>query len=87
MLAAMAGLLDIRFGPERTLLVRAEGELDREVARILLRVVVTAVAGRVARLKVDLSDARCTPDAEAVLTGCRRIATVMPERVSFGDVA
>lgn len=83
----MADSLEIRFLAERTLVVRASGELDHDLARVLLRVVATAMAGRVPRMHVDLTGVRCTPDGEVAVTGCLRLAQLMPDRVSVSRAA
>lgn len=83
----MADSLDIRFADEGTLVVSARGLLDHDLARVLLRVVATAVAARIPQMRVDLGGVRsCTPDAAVAVTGCRRLAQLMPDRVSVsGD--
>ncbi|HWL35374.1 MAG TPA: hypothetical protein VNQ77_04210 [Frankiaceae bacterium] len=84
----MADRLHIEFADERRLVVTASGLLDRDLARVLLRVVAIAVAQRVPRIRVDLGGVRtCTADAAVAVTGCRRLAQLMPDRVSVtGDV-
>lgn len=78
----MADSLQIEFDDDETLVVRASGLLDYELGRVLLRVVATGVASRVPRLRVDLGAVRWTSDAAVAVTGCRRLAQLMPERVS-----
>lgn len=84
----MADRLHIEFADERRLVVTASGLLDRDLARVLLRVVAIAVSQRVPRIRVDLAGVRsCTADAAVAVTGCRRLAQLMPDRVSVvGDV-
>lgn len=78
----MADRLLIEFADERTLVVTASGLLDHDLARVLLRVVATALSQRVPRMRVDLGGVRaCTADAAVAVTGCRRLAQLMPERV------
>ena len=84
----MADRLHIEFADERRLVVTASGLLDRDLARVLLRVVAIAVSQRIPRIRVDLVGVRtCTADAAVAVTGCRRLAQLMPDRVSVtGDV-
>lgn len=78
----MSDSLEISFR-ERTLVVRPSGRLDHELARVLLRVVATALAGRVPRMHVEFDGVYSyTADATIALNGCRRLAQLMPDRVS-----
>lgn len=80
-LIGMADSLHIEFDDD-TLVVRPSGLLDYELGRVLLRVVATGVATRVPRLRVDLGSVRCTADAAVAVTGCRKLAQLLPDRVT-----
>ena len=79
----MADALHIEFDANQTLVVRPSGRLDHELSRVLLRLVATAVATRVSRTHVDFAAVRsCTADAAVAVSGCRRLAQLMPDRVT-----